>query len=159
MPYDPAIHHRQSIRLKGYDYSQPGAYFVTIVTHGRDSFLSSVVDRDVRLSRYGQVAAREWLGLPHHYPHIELDEFCIMPDHVHGIIVICTGGSGSSYALPEIVRGFKTYSARRINELRQTPGIHVWHRNYYEHVIRDSADLDRIRHYILENPIRWEPPA
>ena len=157
MPYDPAVHHSQSIRLKGYDYLQPSAYFVTILTHARDCLLSTIMDGKVHLSRFGQLAAREWLGLPHHYPSIELDEYCIMPVHIHGIIVISSEKLAQpQYALPEMVRGCKTFSARRINELRQTPGIPVWHRNYYEHVIRNAADLARIQKYILDNPLRWE---
>ena len=92
--------------------------------------------------------------------------FSIMPNHVHGIIVLCSGDVGAGfkpaptetkqYGLPEIVRALKTYSSRRINEIRNTPGTPVWQRNYYEHIIRNDGELNRIREYIVNNPEQWE---
>ncbi len=157
MPYDPLIHHRRSIRLKGYDYTRPGAYFVTINVAERECIFGEVKEGRMILSRFGKIVQGAWLELPNHYPHIRLDAFCIMPDHVHGIIVLTgdddTGGQGAPrhraikqpntrHGLPEIVRAFKAFSARRINRARRTPGVAVWHRNYYEHIIRDEADVE-----------------
>ncbi len=170
MTYDPARHHRRSIRLKGYDYSQPGAYFVTICTHQRRCLFGDVVDGEMRLNEAGGMVEWTWYDLPNHIDNIELDAFVVMPNHVHGIIIIRepvvgagSVGAGSEpapttkrHGLPEIVRQFKTFSARRINRWRGTPGTPVWQRNYYEHIIRDEQSLNRIRQYILENPIRWQ---
>lgn len=83
---DPAKHHRRSIRLKGYDYSQPGAYYVTVCTQNRTCLLGGVVDGVMRLNEYGEIVARTWNDLPNHNPHIELDAFVVMPNHVHGIL-------------------------------------------------------------------------
>jgi putative transposase len=186
--FDPHIHHRRSIRLKGYDYSQPGAYFITLVTHGRDCIFGEVIEGDMVLNWYGKTVHRDWMDLPHHYPFVTLDAFIVMPNHVHAIVVLRTddvGRGGSTQAhnsklikfvsdrfvtpdvgqtrpygirrhgLPEIVRAFKSFSARRINQKRHLPGIAVWQRNYYEHIIRNQSDLDCIRLYIGDNPRRW----
>jgi len=179
MKYDPARHHRRSIRLKGYDYIRPGAYFVTICTQDRMCLLGEIVDGEMRLNDAGEIVAWTWHDLPNHISNVQLDAFVVMPNHVHGIIIITdpvvavvvgagsvgagSVGAGSEpaptprmYGLPEIVRQFKTFSARRINDLRGTPGTPVWQRNYYEHIIRDEESLNRIREYILNNPSRWE---
>jgi len=188
-------HHRRSIRLKGYDYTSPGAYFVTICTQNRAGlFWDDRIDKIV-LSPMGLIAKRAWLDLPRHYPHAQLDVFCIMPNHIHGIVVLKfeeelprtrRGGSvlpvdfvadqidpnfelfpdpsqtrpygngmNVRHGLPEIIRAFKSFSARRINAARQTPGVSVWQRNYYEHIIRNQDEWKRIRDYILENPHNW----
>ena len=169
MKFDPKIHHRHSIRLPGYDYSRAGAYYVTIVTQGRESLFGEVVNGAIALNRFGQIVEHAWYDLPNHYPHVELDAFCIMPNHVHGIIVLnddyvgaglrpaptgCT--STKRHPLSEIVRAFKSFSARRINSLRNTQGIPVWQRNYYEHIIRNNDDYLSKSNYILTNPLNWE---
>jgi len=197
MKYDPEVHYRRSTRLKGHDYSRPGAYFVTTVIHGRESILGTIVDDAMRLSKPGQIVRGVWMNLPRHYPNIQLDEFCIMPNHFHGIIIIldnprpgrggsrwdgsCRGGphlsekvplpegetSGEGclptretcpynrYPLSEFIRAFKSFSARQINVIRNTPGLPVWQRKYHEHIIRDEGELSRIRRYITENPLKW----
>lgn len=112
------------------------------------------------LNEYGEMVKFTWNDLPNHVSNIRLDAFIIMPNHVHGIIVI-TDMVGSvmelkqPQPLPEIVRQFKTFSARRINQIRQTPGISVWQRNYWDRIIRDEPELDRIREYISNNPRKW----
>ncbi|MCX6134338.1 MAG: transposase [Ignavibacteriales bacterium] len=117
------------------------------------------------LNGFGEIVASCWKDLPNHYPCVQTDEFVVMPNHVHGIIVITESnlvGEGSEpspprrYPLSEIVRSFKTFSARRINELRGTPGLSVWQRNYFEHIIRDERSLERISEYIASNPERWQ---
>ena len=281
MIYDPDRHHRRSIRLRGYDYSQPGAYFITVCTHDRACMFGEVVDGEMQLNEYGQIVRDAWDDLPNHYAGVTLDAFVIMPNHVHGIIVLtgsparadgvtlgatfetvsmgmATGsmavdsaagtdsvrtdtaagadvanagvagagmvvvGAGFKPApttpptiiaapadaapapttpptiaaapadaapapttpptiiaapadaapasasagnpmpdharpvpLSEVVRAFKTFSARRINKRRNTQGVPVWQRNYYEHIVRDEKSLNRIREYIANNPLRW----
>jgi REP element-mobilizing transposase RayT len=166
MTYDPDIHHRRSIRLKDYDYSQPGAYFVTVCTHNRECLFGTVTDGNMIPSKTGDIVAFCWHDLPAHYPHITIDAFVVMPNHIHGIIILRhpdNVGAGlkpaptmQRHGLPEIVRGFKTFSARRINAVRITPGMPLWQRNYYEHVIRDERDLNAIREYIVGNPVGWD---
>jgi REP element-mobilizing transposase RayT len=188
--FDPRIHHRHSIRLKGYDYSRAGAYFVTIDIHNHEPMLGEILEGAMRLSHSGQIVQRAWFDLPKHYHHVELDAFCIMPNHVHGIIMLNDVGSvgaglpglpdqigdnaaanseasryaarpaptrpAQRYPLSEIIRAFKTYSARRINAARSLKGIPVWQRNYYEHIIRNDREYEAIRKYILDNPRNWE---
>ena len=172
MKYNPRKHRRHSIRLKGYDYTQPGAYFVTICTHRREMLFGRVVDGVMQLNEFGRIVEWTWYDLPNHVANITLDAFVIMPNHVHGIIIInppATVGAGSEpvptidaaagpkpYGLPEIVLQFKTFSARRINARRGVRGVPVWQRNYYEHIIRNQHALNAIRRYIIENPARWQ---
>ncbi len=94
MPYDPEKHHRRSIRLSGYDYTSAGMYFVTICTAGRVCVFGDIVDEGVRLSRWGRIAARYWRAIPDHFPAVDLDAFVIMPNHVHGIMVINKADGG-----------------------------------------------------------------
>jgi putative transposase len=189
MTYDPQRHHRHSIRLKGYDYTRAGAYFVTICAQERVEIFGNIVNGDMDLNAFGHIVQTAWFDLPRHYPHIQLDAFCIMPNHVHGIIVFIDRhvgaglkgdmfqpdklmyGKGSMpednktrpydripkiHPLSEIVRAFKSFSARRINRLRKTRGLPVWQRNYFETILRNENHYNRIRTYILENPRRWQ---
>jgi putative transposase len=195
MKFDPQIHHRRSIRLKGYDYTLPGAYFITIDTWQKEQLFGNLGDGEMHLNQLGRIVRHTWNDLPNHYPHVLLDTFCVMPDHIHGIIVLIDprqGGSGSQrtlpdmsmsgitpppagfetrpyttspghdipqpkrHGLPEIIRAFKSYSARHINHLRKTPGLPVWQRNYYEHILRGEDDLENTRRYTLNNPLAWE---
>ena len=153
MNYNPDIHHRRSIRLPGYDYSQPGAYFVTICIWQRECLLAEIEEGQVTLSRYGEVVNFNWFNLTKVYPHIELNSFVIMPNHIHGIIII---KHQQRHGLSEIVRGLKTFSARRINQIRSISGIPVWQRGYYEHIIRDETAFAKIQEYIINNPYKWE---
>jgi REP element-mobilizing transposase RayT len=164
--YDPDRHHRRSIRLKGYDYEQPGAYFVTVCAQNRESLFGDIVDANARLNSWGSIVQACWEDLPRHYPHVQLDAFVVMPNHVHGIVMIMNEANvgagfkpapttGRRHGIPEIVRAFKTFSSRRINESRCTPAVPVWQRNYFEHVIRSETDLHQIREYITTNPAKW----
>jgi putative transposase len=154
MKYNPDIHHRRSIRLPGYDYSQPGAYFVTICIWQRECLLGEIQEGNILLSRYGEVVNFNWFNLIRVYPHIELNSFVIMPNHLHGIIIIKE--QNQEHSLSEIVRRFKTFSARRINQLRSVSGIPVWQRGYYEHIIRNETTFSKIQEYIINNPYKWE---
>jgi REP element-mobilizing transposase RayT len=169
------LHHRRSIRLKGYDYTRAGAYFVTICTKDRACLFGDVSDGVTRLNQMGHIVRQCWLAIPDHFPHVLLDEFVVMPNHVHGIIVImATHIVGATHASPlqnddtptrprgpqprsvaSIVGSFKSAATKRINEHRGTPGAPVWQRDYFEHIIRNDESLNRIREYILNNPLQW----
>jgi REP element-mobilizing transposase RayT len=122
---------------------------VTICVQEKDHHLfGEVIAGKMQLSHFGEIVLKCWNRLPRHYPNAILDEFVVMPNHVHGIIL--------TYPLSEIIRGFKTFSARRINELRGIAGVPVWQRNYWEYIIRNEGELQRIREYIINNPMKWE---
>ena len=165
---------RKSARLPGYDYSLPGAYFITVVTYRREYLFGNVVEGQLHISRYGQLVAEAWMDLTSHYPHTNLGKFVVMPNHVHGIVIITQDdnnfrglsknlpSNGFStekkmipYGLPEIVRGFKSFSARRINNLRKLRGNPVWQRSYYDRIIRNERELKDIGEYIQSNPRNW----
>jgi REP element-mobilizing transposase RayT len=168
--YDANRDHRGSIRLAGHDYTRPGAYFVTFRVAGTDLSLGEVNDGHAVLNEYGRAVVDAWNVLPEHYPRVALDAFVVMPNHVHGLIVLkqreaTNVGAGlrpapsaksqRSLGLSEVVRALKSFSARRINELREAPGASVWQRNYYERVIRGEAELQRVRRYVSDNPANW----
>lgn len=163
---------RRSLRLSGYDYSRAGAYFVTICVHGRQCLLGNIVDDEMRINEYGKIVFECWNKLPHRFPSIELDFSVVMPNHLHGIIIIVGAGfpgpSGKTSArgeetsplprkarLGQPVAYFKYQSTKQINELRRIPGTKVWQRGFYDHIIRDDTSLNRIREYIATNPLRW----
>jgi putative transposase len=134
MLFDSQKHHRRSIRLQGYDYAQPGAYFVTIVMQKREFLFGDVVNGEMMLNQYGQIVKDAWIDLPNHYPYVELDVFCIMPNHLHGILVLKDDndihvGAGLRPAptvrhpLSEVIRAFKSFSSRRINAVRCAPAL------------------------------------
>jgi putative transposase len=176
-------YNRHSIRLKGYDYSEEGAYFITLVTHHREYLFGNVVDGEMQLNEMGWIVKTSWNDLQNHNKYIELDEFIIMPNHVHGIIIIDTPvgvgskptpeyfykssssdknrpfraghGPAPTTGLFEIVRQLKTFSSKRINECRGTPCISVWQRSYYDHIIRSEKDYNNIANYIAMNPSNW----
>ncbi len=162
--------------MKGYDYAQAGAYFVTICTQGREGLFGEIGNGEMKLNGYGEVVKSEWLKTPNIRPNVTLDEWIIMPNHIHGIIAIDDGrgtlpraqgtqqraptverfGKPVSNSVPTIVRMFKSVTTKKINEIRELPYTPVWQRNYYEHVIRDEEALNKIREYIVHNPARWE---
>jgi REP-associated tyrosine transposase len=158
---------RESLRLKDYDYSGPGAYFVTICTRDRFPLFGDVIEGDMRLSDYGRIVDQEWKISAKIRREITLDAFVVMPNHIHGIIFIeesAVGATGGSpvrsgprrRSLGSFLSGFKSATTKRINDLQRTPGLSVWQRNYYEHVIRNEQSLHRIREYIANNPGRWD---
>lgn len=184
MPYHPAIHNRHSIRLPGYDYTVPGTYFLTILTHKKEHLFGKVIKGVVQLSPVGEVAHEQWGKIPTYFSNVILDAFVIMPNHIHGILVITartthTGkGKGKAFerysnpnifgsnalpiqlgsqagSVPAIVQNYKSITSRKINKQLNSPGSTIWHRNYYEHIIRDEEDYNRILQYIQENPLQW----
>ena len=158
MTYNPEIHHRRSIRLKDYDYAQAGAYFATICVWQRECLFGDIRDGEMNINECGDIVRFTWNDLVNHNSNLLLGNFVIMPNHFHGIIVIDqekSVGSAKVHGLQEIVRQFKTFSAKRINAFRNAPGVPVWQRNYYEHVIRNDEDCNRIVSYISINPQKW----
>ncbi|MBW7884612.1 MAG: hypothetical protein H3C34_18635 [Caldilineaceae bacterium] len=164
--HNPGRRQRRTLRLQGYDYAQPGAYYLTICTHERACLFGEIRMGEMHLNGAGHVATQCWLAIPEHFPHVELDAFVVMPNHVHGIIMI-TGNVGAknfsplpraplrspSKTIGSIVRGYKIGVTKWF---RQNTNVYtVWQRNYYEHIIRNEASLQRIRDYILTNPARW----
>jgi len=155
---------RRSVRLRGHDYSA-GTYFVTICADNRVPTFGDVVQRRVHLSAAGRVARACWLQITRHHPHVRLDAFVVMPDHIHGILCFTSPsvspdrrrrfGDAVPGSLSTILGSYKAEVTKRINAERHTPGQRVWQRNYYEHVVRDQTDLHQIRWYIITNPIRW----
>ena len=158
--YDPGIHHRQSIRLKGYDYSQCGAYFVTICVHNRGCLFGAIADGKMQLNEIGVMVQHGWEWLPQQYPYVAIDAFVVMPNHFHGILTItdvCEGDStGKRKPLGRLVGVFKTITTKGFNEMWCCPVEKLWQRNYYEHIIRGDNDYLRIAEYIQTNPFNWE---
>ena len=157
--------YRRSLRLAQYDYSQTGAYFVTICVQDRKCLLGEICDDRMCLNDLGQIVQACWLDVAQHFPCVELDEFTIMPNHKHSIFVIhnevvrsaLTGAATAPLrpTLGQVVAYFKYQSSKQINLVRQTPELRFWQRNYYEHVIRSESDLHAIRAYVIENPLKW----
>jgi putative transposase len=143
-------------RLEGFDYRRAGAYFVTFGTWRGSRLLGRIAAGEVSLGSAGEHVRAAWLALPTYYTHVELDAFVVMPDHVHGVIMLSDSLPLERAApLTEIVANLKSYAARAINVERRTPGAPVWHRGFHERIVRDSQELDRVRRYIAENPMRW----
>jgi REP element-mobilizing transposase RayT len=167
MSRPPNAPRRRSIRLRKYDYADMGAYFVTLNAFRRARLFGTAADGSVALSPAGAIVTACWRQIPDAHPHVTLDAFVVMPDHFHGILILgpeaeprpprvdAVPRRKRRHGIPEIVRGFKSFSAVAINRERQTPGARVWHRNYYERIVRDGAALDAMRRYIEQNPARW----
>ena len=147
---------KQSLRLEGYDYSLEGAYFVTVVTRKRANLFGDVVNETIQLSPLGELLEQCWYAIPHHFPSTILGSFMIMPNHVHGIIIIKDQAVGARHASPllgTIIGSFKSAVSRQAGNVL---GINnIWQRYYYVHIIRDQQDLEQITSYILDNPRQW----
>lgn len=171
---------RRSVRLRGFDYAYRGFFFVTICTHNKKPTLGKIINYKSQLSAIGKIVEKCWREIPEHFPNVYLDEWVIMPNHLHGIIVIrfplgydpanegtaCRAptvvdtvyeefGKPVAGSLPTIVRSFKSAVTKRVNELGRNSNSPFWQRNYFEHVIRNEESLNKIRNYIWENPIHW----
>ena len=216
MTYDPDKHHRRSIRLKGYDYSRPAWYYVTICAFERQFLFGEILRDQMHPSVMGEIARKCWNEIPQHFPRAALDVSVVMPNHLHGILII--GGEtlvnavrtgtprrarGAGHGIPlqsqrraaafgqpvpgslavmlgqykqavtrrvEAVNGAadaaKSYGHAvacpkgmpwnaRTNARRKASAINIWHKNYYEHIIQNERELNRIREYICTNPLRW----
>ncbi len=164
------LRQRQSRRLPDYDYSKPGAYFITVCTQGNYPLLGKVIDGRMILNEYGEIVEECWRSIAWHYPGVTLGEYVVMPNHFHGIVHI---GAilelplqkpvdsvdrliRRQMLLPKLTGRFKMVSSKQINQLRQMPGKPVWQRNYYEHIIRNESAYNRIAEYVINNPLQWE---
>jgi putative transposase len=183
MKFDPQKHHRRSIRLREYDYSHSGAYYVTIVTLKRECLLGEIANGEMQLNEFGEIVQKWWGEIPGHFPAVETGTFVVMPNHVHGIILITdrrgtvpvpennfqdqhsddmkriSGGETPPLRKPtlgQIVAYFKYQSTQEMNTLDGSGGItKFWQRNYYEHIIRNKREMDNIWRYIEANPSIW----
>jgi REP element-mobilizing transposase RayT len=167
-------HHRdrRSIRLRGYDYTQEGVYFVTICARHKECLFGEVVDGQVRLSECGRIVEEEWLRTAVVRPHVTLDSFVVMPNHLHGLIVIgnTTGkgtrlrvaaeGEGPAGPPPSsigaIIGQFKSAVTRRSAPSHAAHDYTIWQRNYHEHIVRSDKALQHLREYVANNPAQWE---
>ena len=161
---------RRSIRLKSYDYSADGAYFITVCVRNRECLLGEINDGRMILNQYGAVVRNIWEDLPDRLPDIDLDEYAIMPNHFHAIILINKSPESieihkdldvddiktrRKMILPKVVGRFKMLAAKAINQRREIEGS-FWQRNYYERVIRSEQDCQIGRQYSINNPVQWE---
>lgn len=169
-----------SLRLNGYDYSADGAYYITICTKNREHIFGEIINGKLTASKQAKICSDCWLDLSNHYSNCILDTFVIMPDHVHMIIIIqnndnkrdnyaedfrrrpCLAGAGfkpapsASYSISEIIRGFKTFTARKINDWQNTPGEPFWQSRFYDCIIKNEHQLNCVRQYIIDNPVNWK---
>jgi REP element-mobilizing transposase RayT len=169
MKYRGEQHSRRSIRLSGYDYSRPGAYFATICTQKRWCLFGSIVNGEMRLNDAGRIVQEVWGELPARFPQVGIDNFIVMPNHIHGIILVGAQFIAPSNSPPEnpardvighaprvgeIIRAYKAMSTREIR--RTGKADFSWQRNYYEHIVRNEESLNRIQEYIVNNPSQWD---
>ncbi|WP_317930125.1 transposase [Halioxenophilus sp. WMMB6] len=155
---------RHSLRLPHYNYSQGGAYFITLCADQRRCLFGEVVNGEMALGHWGRVVAEQWLLSEQMRAEISLDYWVIMPNHFHGIVHIENGEASEGTArtrlqarsLGALVAGFKAAVTRQINQLGGTSGVKVWQRNYWERVVRDEQELTALREYIQNNPARWQ---
>ena len=145
---------RRTIRLPLYDYSTPGAYFITLCITQRRPILGSIQGSESVLSRLGLSVQQSWEELPDFHAEVQLDAMVIMPNHLHGIVVLVQTSSIERTTLSQVVRTLKSRSARRINRILGVQGVPVWQRGYYERVIRDDRELRNVREYIRKNPLK-----
>ena len=172
---DRNVGSRRSMRLKPYDYSLAGYYFLTVCAQNRQCVFGEIINGKMALNEAGEMIETNWNKLPRRFPNIKLDEFVIMPNHMHGVIIIVgaplVGAQNNDIAdraatraaptLGDIVGAFKSIAANEYirsvknNDWPPFKGS-IWQRNYYEHIIRDECDLNRVREYVVNNPYKWQ---
>lgn len=168
-----ALPHRKQLRLRGYDYAFPGVYFVTICSAGKRPVFGSVNEGKTVLSSIGEIVRSEWIALAERFAGLVLDEFVIMPNHLHGVLAFVGDAGGASPSptttntamspgraspsptLFEVIGAFKSISTIKVNKLMGRRGVPLWQRSYYEHIVRTGEDVRKIQRYILENPLMW----
>jgi len=178
MAYNPAIHHRRSIRLKGFDYSQSAVYFVTLCCYQRECLFGTISQDKIVLSELGTIVRDEWLRSFEIRDELKPDAWVIMPNHFHGLLwfdrpIVQTQSQSDddepindsvlgksllrrpARSLGSVIAGFKAATTKRINQHRNAPGTPVWQRNYYDSIVRDDRMLNHIRDYIENNPRSW----
>lgn len=151
---------RKLLRLKDYDYSQPGYYFVTICSNDKSNLFGEIVGADdaahtpvMQANHIGKIVYKCWDKINEIYEHVKTDEFCLMPNHFHGIIVINENSVQSYLPLQKIIQGFKSVTTRSCYQFQHPV---IWQRGYYEHIIRNEQDLLTIKEYIVNNPAKWQ---
>ena len=179
--YNPEIHHRHSIRLKGYDYSSNGLFFITICTNNLMNLFGIIENGEMLLNDAGKFTLKCWREIPKHFPNISLHKEIVMPNHIHGVIEIIDvirskpkeelsmieknekdftwKLTSPSQTVGAVIRGFKVGVVKwfRRNMKEEFPiGQPVWQRNYYEHIIRNDKSYQNIVNYILNNPLKWD---
>ena len=174
MPYNQEIHHRRSIRLKHYDYSQAGLYFITLCVNNRESLFGEIIEDQMILNAAGAMIEKEWQALQNRFLQIELHEYIVMPNHFHAILSLqmTPRHAGAplvdalvtqtiTKTLSEIIGAFKSITT--IKYIRGVKTYHwhgfegkLWQRNYWEHVIRNEQSRSEIAQYIITNPQKWE---
>ncbi|HKN74139.1 MAG TPA: transposase [Candidatus Acidoferrum sp.] len=165
--------HRRSIRLPGADYREAGGYFITICTAERNEIFGSIKDGEVLLSELGKIVRACLVQIPNHFAHASIEEYVVMPNHVHVIIAL---GVGARYIVPlhegarsperfqKPVKGsiptiVRTFKAAVVRQAGKELGMHVaeiWQRNYFERVLRNGQEYANASRYVAENPMRWE---
>jgi putative transposase len=150
------VYTRKRLRLRRFDYSTEAIYFVTVCTHGRGCFLGHIDGDVMSLGQLGRIVETQLERLPGRMIGVDVDRHVVMPNHVHAIVGLRPRArQASPLRLGHVVAAFKSGSTREINLARKTPGAHLWQRGYYDHVVRDETDLQRIREYIDNNPLDW----
>jgi putative transposase len=185
MKFNPEIHHRKTIRLRNYDYSQKGIYFVTICCRNKESLFGKIINELMIFNDMGKIADQYWQEIPQHYPNVYLDEYIIMPNHIHGILIIEQQAVGandhspydhfpkklslSQHCWANNYPPLRYGTSKTIGAIirgykigvtkwfrKNTNNYLVWQRNYYEHIIRNEKSLEQIRRYIINNPFNWQ---
>ncbi len=161
---------RKNIRLRNYDYSSEGLYFITICTYKFLNLFGKIENELILLNDNGKIVEKLWMDIPDTYKNIKLHSYIIMPNHFHGNIEIVGAvhepplhnfvqsdvKSRRQMLIPKIVGKFKMQTSKQINILRNTVGKSVWQRNYYDHIIRNEESYNKITEYIENNPSKWE---
>jgi len=159
------IRRRKPQRLAGYDYSLSGYYFVTICTKSKMEHFGTILDGKMILSSVGKVVDKIWISIPDYYENVTIDEYIVMPNHIHGIVVIDGVESGTGHfpvptnqrygLLSKIINSFKFVVSKELRRNRMCPNF-GWHRSYHDHIIRNEESLHAIRQYIQSNPLKWQ---
>ena len=171
MKYNPDIHHRKSIRLKNYDYSQAGLYFITIFVNNRLPLFGKIINNEMFLNAAGYMVANQWLQLPYRFSSVVLHEYIVMPNHFHGVIEFVgdnrawidsnRAGINPAPTVGDVVGAFKSLSTNEyIKNVKQNEWLpftdKLWQRNYHEHIIRNEESYLNIADYVKTNPLRWQ---
>ena len=160
--------------LSDYDYSTSGYYFVTVCSKDREEWFGKIENGEMRLNTVGEIARNSWAEIPLHLQHIEIDEFSVMPNHIHGILIINESMVGNAYMrshqrnafmhslqdrtkmlLSKVIQQYKASVTRKINSSESSHHF-AWQKSFYDHVIRNDRSLDNLRQYIVNNPLKWE---
>ena len=151
---------RKHPRMNHYDYSTAGAYFITVCTQNRQCLLSRIVGRglapaEIQYTAYGQIAQEQLLMLEQRYPSLKINQYVIMPNHIHAILLLEeTAGDSQRPTIMDVVCEYKSLTTRECKKVR--PVDKLFQTSFYEHVIRGCEDYDEIAEYIVNNPKQWE---